>query len=237
MANLTGTERARYVQNMFAHIAQRYDLMNRLMTAGQDVRWRQMALDRAGLPPDGRLLDLGTGTGDLAATARQRAPGCQVVAADFTLEMMRVGQQRFAPAPLNWTAADAGRLPFPGESFDAVVSGFLLRNLSDLDRSLREQHRVLKPGGRIVALDTTPPPGGAVGQMITPFIRIHLHTIIPILGRLISGQAEAYQYLPETTEGFLEPERLAGRLLAAGFREVGFQRLMFGMVAVHWGTK
>jgi demethylmenaquinone methyltransferase / 2-methoxy-6-polyprenyl-1,4-benzoquinol methylase len=147
--------------------------------------------------------------------------------------MMRVGQDRFDGAEISWAAADAGCLPFPSETFDAVVSGFLLRNLSDLDRSLREQYRVLKPGGRIVTLDTTPPPAG----MLAPLIRFHLHTVIPTLGQWIAGQAEAYQYLPDSTEGFLEPERLAGRLLDAGFYQAGFQRLMFGTVAIHWGIK
>jgi demethylmenaquinone methyltransferase/2-methoxy-6-polyprenyl-1,4-benzoquinol methylase len=155
------------------------------------------------------------------------------VAADFTLEMMRVGRRRGDQPGLNWTGADASRLPFPDAAFEAVVSGFLMRNVSDVHGSLAEQLRVLKPGGRIVVLDTTPPPESP----IAPLIRFHLHTIIPNLGRAITGQAEAYQYLPDTTESFLEPELLAGRLISAGFAEVGFRRLMFGTIAIHWGRK
>ena len=238
MANLTGTERARYVQGMFARIAHRYDLMNRTMTAGQDVRWRREVIWRAEPPANGRLLDLGAGTGDLAREALSQSPTLTVLAADFTLEMMRVGQlrpqaQRSEPIGLDWSAADAQSLPLPSDTFDAVVSGFLLRNLGNLALGLSEQYRVLKPGGRMVALDTTPPQHNP----LEPFIRFHLHTVIPTLGQWITGQADAYRYLPESTEGFLEPERMARRLLEAGFGQVGFQRLMFDTVAIYWGRK
>lgn len=233
MTELQGSERARYVQEMFTQIAPRYDLMNRLMTVGQDGVWRKQVIRRAQLRPGSHLLDLGSGTGDLAGEALRHCPQVHVIAADFTLQMMQAGKTRYSSANLNWSAADACRLPFPNESFDAVVSGFLLRNVSDLPQSLLEQRRVLKPGGRLVALDTTPP----ADNLLAPFIRVHLHTIIPTLGRLITGRAEAYQYLPNSTENFLEAERLAYRFVAAGFRQVGFVRLMFGTIAIHWGIK
>lgn len=234
MSNLQGEERARYVQSMFAQIARRYDLMNRLMTVGQDRIWREEVIRRADLPTHGRLLDLGTGTGDLARQALRDCPGCEVIAADFTLAMMQTGRQAEPGAvDIDWSGADALRLPFPDRRFDAVVSGFLMRNVSDIPRSLREQYRVLKPGGRIVVLDTTPPPN----TPLAPFIRIHLHTIIPILGGLVTGNRAAYQYLPESTENFLPPERMALRMIEAGFREVGYQRRMFATVAVHWGVR
>jgi len=238
MTSLTGAERAHYVQEMFSRIAGRYDLMNRVMTAGQDIRWRKAVIKLAGLPPDGWLLDLGAGTGDLARQALRQQPASQVVAADFTLEMMRVGmrhshQDALPVERLVWSAADATWLPFPEHTFEAVVSGFLLRNVNDVSRCLAEQYRVLKPGGRLVALDTTPPPRSP----LAPLIRFHLHTVIPALGRLIAGQAEAYHYLPDSTEGFLEPEQLADRLLATGFQEVRFQRRMFGTIAIHWARR
>jgi demethylmenaquinone methyltransferase/2-methoxy-6-polyprenyl-1,4-benzoquinol methylase len=232
MSHLTGGERARYVQGMFARIARRYDLMNRLMTAGQDVRWRREVIRLAALPSRGSLLDLGAGTGDLARQALRQMPDCLPVAADFTLEMMLEGKRRLAER-LVWAAADALNLPFPGESFDAVVSGFLLRNVSDINQTLHEQYRVLKLGGRIVALDTTRP----VRNALTPLINLHLHRVIPTLGRLIAGDAEAYRYLPDSTESFLSAEVLAKRMQAAGFREIGFYRVMFGTVAIHWGSK
>jgi len=108
-----------------------------------------------------------------------------------------------------------------------------MRNVVNVRHSLSEQYRVLSPGGRIVILDTTPPPR----TPLSPFIRFHLHTVIPTLGRWVAGNADAYHYLPDSTESFLEPEQLAARLMAAGFREVGFQRLMLGTIAIHWGAK
>jgi demethylmenaquinone methyltransferase/2-methoxy-6-polyprenyl-1,4-benzoquinol methylase len=233
LAFLEGADRARYVREMFSQIAPRYDLMNRLMTVGQDAVWRREVIQRARLAPGSWLLDLGAGTGDLAAEAVQRCPGCQVIAADFTIAMMQVGQQRYPLPRLNWSAADAGRLPYLQDTYDAVVSGFLLRNVPDLRRALAEQYRVLKPGGRIVVLDTSPP----ANDFLAPAIRFHLHTIIPALGKLVTGQAEAYQYLPSSTEGFLPAERLAARLIEAGFQHVGFVRRMFGTIAIHWGYK
>ena len=233
MTHLTGGERARYVQAMFGRIAPRYDLMNRLMTGGQDIAWRKEVIRRAGLPPRGRLLDLGTGTGDLAAEALRQHPEAEVVAADFTLEMMRVGKAKPDREDLAWTAADAQRLPFQQGVFDAVVSGFLMRNVGDLTAALREQYRVLRPGGRIVVLDTTPPPGSP----LQPLIRFHLHTVIPALGRLLTGAGEAYEYLPDSTENFLRAEVFSARLQAVGFRGVRFNPRMFGTVAIYWGIK
>lgn len=235
MANLSGDKRAKYVQEMFTRIAFRYDLMNQIMTAGQDVYWRKWVIEKSRLPKNGKLLDLGAGTGDLAREAVHQHPGSFSLATDFTIEMMRVGKAREQdhPGTLFWAAADATRLPFPDNTFDAVVSGFLLRNVSELFGSLREQFRVLKPGGRIVSLDTTPPPN----NLLNPFIKFYLHTVIPALGKMITGQAEAYQYLPDSTQRFLQPEQLVSRMLAAGFKQVKYQRLMFGAVAIHWARK
>lgn len=226
-------DRARNVRAMFARIASQYDMMNRLMTAGQDTVCRRKVVDLAQLPKGGRLLDLGAGTGDLALEALKRDGALRAVGGDFTLEMMRVGQRRDGGQHVRWTAADARDLPFPDETFDAVTSGYLLRNVTDLDRVLSEQYRTLKPGGRVVALDTTPPPSG----LLRPFIDLHLNVIIPLMGRLIVGDPTAYTYLPESTAAFLPAEQLAARMALAGFREVGFRRLMFGVMAVHWGRK
>ena len=230
MANLTGSQRAQYVQSMFTRIAHRYDFMNKLMTGAQDVRWRKEVIRLAQLKPSDSLLDLGAGTGDLAREALKRNPQSRVIAADFTLQMMRVGRRPNDPP---YSAADALNLPFNDSTFDAVTSGFLMRNVTDVNRSLKEQYRTLKSGGRIVILDTTRPRK----NILSPFIWIHMHVIIPLLGKLISGTGDAYQYLPDSTEGFLFAEELAARMTSAGFKNVHFKRLMFGTIAIHWGEK
>jgi demethylmenaquinone methyltransferase/2-methoxy-6-polyprenyl-1,4-benzoquinol methylase len=230
MTQLTGQERAAYVQDMFTRIARRYDLMNRLMTGGHDVRWRKRVIELARLNRNARLLDLGTGTGDLAREALAQSPQTKVIAADFTLEMMRVGQTR---GRLNFSSADALQLPFGNATFDAVVSGFLMRNVIDLQKALQEQYRVLKTRGRLVILDTTRPKK----NLLSPFIWLHMHAVIPLLGRLLTGSGEAYRYLPETTEGFVTAENMASRMAAAGFRKINFDRFMFGTIAIHWGEK
>ncbi len=235
-ANLTGRARAEYVQQMFGRIAHRYDLMNRLMTFGQDMFWRKEVIRRAALPEHGCLLDLGSGTGDLALEGMHSAPGAAVVAGDFTLEMMQVGQSRQRSrqqAEPNWCGTDALNLPFPASCFDAVISGFLMRNVSDVAQGLAEQQRVLKPGGKIVILDTTRPSA----NLLTPLINFHMHSIIPALGQLLTGESEAYTYLPDSTEGFLTAEQLAARMTQAGLSGVGFRRLNFCTIAIHWGTK
>jgi demethylmenaquinone methyltransferase/2-methoxy-6-polyprenyl-1,4-benzoquinol methylase len=230
MTQLTGQERATYVQNMFTRIAKRYDLMNRLMTGGQDVRLRKKVIQLAQLKPGSSLLDLGTGTGDLAREALAQFPQANVIAADFTLEMMRVGQKN---GPLNFSSADALRMPFNDASFHAVVSGFVMRNVIDLQKALQEQYRVLKNGGRIVILDTTRPKK----NILSPFIWLHMHFVIPTLGGLLTGVKEAYRYLPETTEGFVTAEEMASRMAAVGFKKINYQRFMFGTTAIHWGEK
>jgi demethylmenaquinone methyltransferase/2-methoxy-6-polyprenyl-1,4-benzoquinol methylase len=235
MAHLQGKERATYVQNMFDRVAARYQLMNTLMTAGQDQSWRRFVLQQAQLSPGKKMLDLATGPGDIAFEALRSMPGVDVIGADFSMGMMKVGKAQELGSEMGWCCADAMHLPFPDAHFDAVTSGYLVRNVIDIPQTLREQRRVLKPHGRIVILDTTPPPD----NLLKPFIEIHLRYIIPLLGRMVVGKegADAYQYLPSSTQAFKAPEELAELLKAAGFRNVGFKTFMFGTMAVHWGDK
>jgi demethylmenaquinone methyltransferase/2-methoxy-6-polyprenyl-1,4-benzoquinol methylase len=233
MAHLQGQDRADYVQDMFARIAGRYDTMNRLMTFGQDVRWRQYVIRRANLPAGGRLLDIATGTGDIAGEGQRQVPGLRAVGGDFTIEMMQAGQRLPGRETIRWTAADTLALPFPDATFDAVTSGFLMRNVIDVAGAFREQWRVTRPGGRVVVLESSPPKD----NLLRPFIKIHLNTVIPTLGRLITGEADAYRYLPDSTQGFQGPDELAATMRAAGFVDVGYRLFMFGTIAIHVGTK
>ncbi len=220
------------VRAMFSRIAPQYDRMNRIMTLAQDIGWRKEVIQRAALPAHGWLLDLGAGTGDLAMEALSQTPNGRIIAADFTLPMMQIGRQG-KPTAIRWCAADALSLPFAAQTFEAVVSGFLLRNVSDLEQALQEQYRVLKKGGRIVCLDTTQPEPNRFSMLV----RFHLNYVIPTLGRWIAGDGAAYTYLPQTTQSFLRAEELADLLQSVGFREVGFHRRMLGTIAIHWGRK
>jgi demethylmenaquinone methyltransferase/2-methoxy-6-polyprenyl-1,4-benzoquinol methylase len=218
------------VSALFTRIARRYDLMNRLMTFGQDQVWRRLTAQQAALRPGDLILDLGAGTGDLGLALQKVEPSAHVISADFN-PVMLAGAKGKGLATL--VVTDALALPFIDGQFDALVSGFLVRNVSDLDRALGEMKRVLKPGGRLVILDTTRPRR----NILLPFVRFYLREIIPLLGQLVSGDCEAYRYLPSSTEGFLSAEELAARLRIAGFIEVGFQCLMAGTAALHWGKK
>jgi demethylmenaquinone methyltransferase/2-methoxy-6-polyprenyl-1,4-benzoquinol methylase len=233
MATLQGNERAAYVQDMFDRIAGRYNLLNRLMTFGQDLRWRRFVIQQARLKPGDKLLDLATGTGDIAFEALKQVPDIQVVGGDFSLGMMFVGKALPSGDEVQWSGADALNLPFPDNTFDALTAGYLMRNVIDIPRAFAEQRRVLNEGGRVVILDTTPPPN----NILRPFIEIHLRYVIPLLGRIIGGNPDAYQYLPQSTQKFKTPDELAALMREAGFKNVTYQQFMFGTMAVHWGEK
>ncbi len=235
----TPTEKYQYVNHMFARIAPRYDLMNRIMTVGQDIYWRKLLIKQANLPANGILLDIATGTGDIAFEALRQHPDLrQVIGADYTLPMMQVARQRAAAYPggqprLGWSGADTLHLPFPADYFDAVASGFLMRNVISVAQALAEQVRVCKPGGRVLVLEIPRPASNLAGQLF----RLYFHKVVPVLGGLISGQSEAYHYLPASADAFLRPAELQIVMEQAGLRQVHYHMLMFNTVALHVGTK
>lgn len=231
-------EKTRYVNAMFARIAQRYDRMNRFMSLGQDMSWRRRAIQLAAVPPGGRLLDVAVGTGDLALIALERQPTARVTGVDFTLEMMRIGRatkhhRNGAPPAIGWTGGDALHLPYPDGAFDAVVSGFMMRNVTDVAAALAEQRRVVRRCGRVVCLEMTQPTL-LVWRTIYPWI---FGTLMPLATGLLSGQRDAYRYLPASVANFVDADALAGIMQDVGLRGVGYQTLMLGTVAIHVGVK
>jgi demethylmenaquinone methyltransferase/2-methoxy-6-polyprenyl-1,4-benzoquinol methylase len=233
MPQYSGNDKANFVKDLFKRLAGRYDLANHWMTWGQDEKWRDEVISSAKLPQNGKLLDIGTGSGELALKAIQRDASVFVVGVDFTQEMMRVGQLRDMANHITWVNSDAHTLPFSSGSFDTVVSGYLLRNVIDLEKTLKEQYRVLKPGGRMVSLDTTPPPKDFWHVPVW----IYLRWIIPIIGGLVTGDFKAYRYLPASTDQFLMASSLGERMQSVGFNEVGFRTFMGNSMAIHWGVK
>jgi demethylmenaquinone methyltransferase/2-methoxy-6-polyprenyl-1,4-benzoquinol methylase len=231
-------EKTRYVNTMFARIAQRYDRMNRFMSLGQDMSWRRRAIQLAAVPPGGRLLDVAVGTGDLALIALERQPTARVTGVDFTLEMMRIGRAtkhhyNGAPPAIGWTGGDALHLPYPDGAFDTVVSGFMMRNVTDVAAALAEQRRVVRRGGRVVCLEMTHPTL-PVWRTIYPWI---FGTLMPLATSLLSGQRDAYRYLPASVANFVGADALACIMQDVGLRGVGYQTLMLGTVAIHIGVK
>ena len=233
MTHLQGPERAHYVQGMFARISARYDVMNRLMTGGRDIAWRRDVIRLANLGPDARLLDVATGTGDILIEAVKQQPNVLAVGSDFTFEMMTRGKTKDGAQSIRWNTADALHLPFPDDTFDAVTSGFGVRNFIDREQAFREQRRVVKTGGRVICLEISKPPR----NLLRPFFLFFFNKIVPFVGGLISGQRDAYTYLPQSVNEFLTPDEVKAIMERAGLREVMYKRLMMSTVAIHVGVK
>jgi len=218
------------VRRMFDRIAPRYDVMNRLMSLGRDVSWRRAAARAALARRPSVVLDIATGTGDLAFELVAQGAS-HVVALDFSLEMLRhAARKRLEKqvARITLVCGDAMRLPFRDRSVDACTIGFGLRNLPDYEAAIREFARVLRPGGVLVILETTPFEGP-----FAPLLRLYFDRVVPWLGGLVSGDRAAYSYLPRSTAAFPRAPELAELLCTAGFADVHFRKLMAGTVALH----
>jgi demethylmenaquinone methyltransferase/2-methoxy-6-polyprenyl-1,4-benzoquinol methylase len=220
---------------MFDRIAKVYDLLNTVMTAGLHHRWRERAADLAGVGPGFRVLDVATGTGDLAIElARRVVPGGEVVGSDFSEAMLaraRVKPKPAGGAELRFEWGDALELPYADGTFDAATVGFGARNFSDLARGLAEMVRVVRPGGRVVVLEFTSP----TRAPLSLFYRLWFDRIVPLLGAL-AGDSDAYTYLPNSVKRFPAPAGLAGELQRAGLREIGWLLTAGGIVVIHFGT-
>ena len=221
------------VERMFDAIADRYDLMNRVMTFGQDRRWKDFVVETGGEIVDGWVLDLACGTGEIAAQFRRDNPEARIVGADFSRNMLIRAQRDLSADSIRFQACDANHLPYRDGVFRAVSFGYLLRNVDDSLIVLKEVHRVLSAGGRVICLDTTPP----ARNLLYPFIRLYLAVVIPLLGKLIARDQSAYAYLTGSTMEFHDADTLARLFEEAGFHQVSYKKFMFGTIAVHWGTK
>jgi demethylmenaquinone methyltransferase/2-methoxy-6-polyprenyl-1,4-benzoquinol methylase len=218
-------EKRAYVRLVFTRLAPHYERVNQVLSLGQIRAWRKRAADQARVPPGGRALDVATGEGELARALVRRWPGITVVGLDLTEAMIQRGRVRCTGWPIQWVEGDALRLPFPDRSFDAVLSAFMLRNVADVEQAIREQARVVRPGGRVICLEMVWPRH--------PLPRLYLSLGMPLLGRLLTGDPEPYRYLPRSAEVFLSPEELAATMERAGLCSVRFRRLMMGSVALH----
>ena len=231
-----GTDKARFVAEMFSRIAGRYDLMNGLMTFGMHHGWRRAAARETIAAPEGPALDLATGTGDLALELREVHPYRPIVGADFAEGMLRIARDKVrsmeASRHVHLLAADALALPFADRTFACVTSAFLLRNLADLRQGLEEMRRVTRAGGRVVALEITQPTLPA----FTPFFRAYFHHVVPLVGRVVARDGEAYTYLPQSVDRFLPPRELAALMEAVGLKAVTYRRVGLGTVTIHTGV-
>jgi demethylmenaquinone methyltransferase/2-methoxy-6-polyprenyl-1,4-benzoquinol methylase len=226
----TGTLEEGQVRAMFDRIAGFYDLMNSVMTAGLHHRWRERAADLARLQAGDRALDVASGTGDLALELKRRVgPAGEVIGSDFSEGMLDVARAK--SADVRWEWADAQALPYADDEFAASTVGFGARNFGDLDKGLAEMVRVVRPGGRVVVLEITVPQK----PPLSSFFRIWFDRIVPLLGRL-TGDPEAYDYLPSSVKRFPGPEALAGRMAAAGLTDVRWILTAGGIIALHSGT-
>jgi demethylmenaquinone methyltransferase/2-methoxy-6-polyprenyl-1,4-benzoquinol methylase len=255
-----GRLEAEQVRSMFDRIARVYDPLNTAMTAGLHHRWRERAVDLAQVGPGSRVLDVATGTGDLALElARRVAPGGEVVGSDFSEGMLALARGKAAKVSAEHDRVEAGpnggggsqngqahgdrfvrprfdwgdalELPYPDDSFDAATVGFGARNFSDLARGLAEMARVVRPGGRVVVLEFTTP----TRPPLSLFYRLWFDRIVPLLGRL-AGDADAYSYLPNSVKRWPSPVLLAAELERAGLEDISYLLTAGGILTIHVGT-
>jgi demethylmenaquinone methyltransferase/2-methoxy-6-polyprenyl-1,4-benzoquinol methylase len=235
----TPTTSNRQVQKMFSDIAPRYDLLNRLLSCGQDQYWRKRAVTRLSPQSGERFLDIATGTADVALEIIRNVPkgAVQVVGMDFSEKMLELARQKIDSLDkansIQLECGSAENLPFEDNSFDGTTTAFGIRNFSDIGRSLREMHRVLKPGGRCVILEFSLPRN----PILNVLYRFYFEWLLPKVGRLISKHPSAYTYLPETVAAFPVRKEFSSLMQQAGFMNVTYKELTLGIVILYTGIK
>ncbi len=222
-----------YVRNLFGRIAGRYDLTNDVMSLGLHRRWKRRVIELADVAPRHRVLDLAAGTGDLALAAASEASGALVVAADLTPAMMRVGRGRPNADRVRWVTCDALYLPFEVAAFDRVLIGYGLRNFPDLERSLIEIRRCLRPGGRLVALDFGKPRPAPLRKAYLAYLQLTTR----IVGWLLHRDPEAYVYIPESLRRYPGQRGVAELMSGLGFVRAGYMELLGGTMAINFGDR
>ena len=237
-----------YIKGIFNEIAPRYDMMNRVMTGGLVKKWRRIALELSDLRPGDKALDVGTGTGELAFLLADRAgPAGEVAGVDISEKMLNIAREKLhlkrekagVRPQVSFITGDALNLPFPDDCFDCVMTGFALRNMSDIILAIREMVRVVKTGGRVVCLEISEP----FNPLLRAGFKIYFYHFIPLLGRLvdrgrrISGRAPAYTWLAQSLREFPQGEELAALFREAGLEKVRYFPLSGGVVTVYAGVK
>jgi demethylmenaquinone methyltransferase / 2-methoxy-6-polyprenyl-1,4-benzoquinol methylase len=229
-------DKGAFVREMFARIAPRYDAANRVLTAGMDEGWRKRSIARLAPPRGGTVLDLCCGTGDVVFHLLRTDPSLHVTGIDFCAPMLdgaRARANREARGDATFIEGDVMALPFADNTFDGATMGFSLRNVVEIDQVLREILRVLKPGARFVNLDVSKAPN----PLFKRFFDVYFYRLVPLIGGMVGGSRAAYTYLPNSLTHHPGAEDLRRRFTRAGFADAGFERLMGGSIAIHYGTK
>jgi len=217
---------------MFDSIAPRYDLLNRLLSAGRDIHWRRFAVKKLLTRKNGLYLDVATGTADVALEITRQAPESKVIGLDFAARMLELARPKTEGRPIVLVRGDALAMPFPDNTFDGSVVAYGVRNFPNRLQGLREMVRVVKPGGRVVILEFSTPPG-----LVGDAYHLYFHHILPRLGGLISGNKEAYSYLHESVEAFPSPQVFCDMMAEAGLARIRSLPLTFGITMCYVGEK
>ena len=230
-------DKGQQVEQMFDNIAPTYDVLNHRLSGDIDKRWRRKAIAQLAPFRPQKLLDIATGTGDFALLAARMLQPQQLIGADISEGMMAVGRQKVQRKGLekiiSFRREDCMQLSFADESFDAVTAAFGIRNFKNLDTCLRELHRVLRPGGHLCIVELSAP----VRPPMSWFFKIYSHTLLPLYARMVSKDKSAYRYLISSIEAFPQGEEMTQILRKAGFEQVTFRRLTFGVCTMYLATK